>query len=309
MKKIFSFLVILTLFLSITTFGSHADSKIEIKIDNKLVQTDVEPFVENDRILVPVRIISEYLGATVKWNGDLKQVIIQNKGKIKLVIGQNKAIVDGKEINLDTSSMLRNNTTFVPIRFVSEALGANVEWDSINRMINITAKQHTNKQVIKKYNEFNSRPIMDFVSDETMLDGFKYYGIDKFYISSYSELPYTDFEEFKILKVELETVNGEECVAVTLNTTEFDIPSLCYLNLKYNGEIGMGGRLGFSDGYYKKNVDGTETIYFTVTDGLHFDGQKKKDISAYNSDYLVFYMYEKAILIDNPLKNMKKRGE
>lgn len=72
MKKIFSFLAVLTMLVSVLSGLSYAESRIEIKVNDQLVQTDAEAFIENNRTLVPIRFVAEKLGAKVDWNGDLR---------------------------------------------------------------------------------------------------------------------------------------------------------------------------------------------------------------------------------------------
>lgn len=87
------------------------------------------PYIENDRTMVPVRVISEKLGANVGWDGaEYKVTITQNGKKIVLTIGSLEADVDGVATPLDTAPVIKNDTTMVPLRFVSETLGYDVEY-------------------------------------------------------------------------------------------------------------------------------------------------------------------------------------
>jgi len=98
---------------------------------------DQMPYINKDnRTMVPVRFVSESLGAKVSWDNDNRMVIIE-KGNdiIKLKIGENKADVNGKTISFDTTAVLQNNRTMVPVRFISEALGAKVGWIQENKTV------------------------------------------------------------------------------------------------------------------------------------------------------------------------------
>ena len=90
---------------------------------------DVTPFIENNRTWVPVRFVSEALGAEVGWNQDKQQVTI-SMGEIKLIltIGSNSLLANGKSQTMDVAPFLRNNRTWVPLRFVAENLGCSVSW-------------------------------------------------------------------------------------------------------------------------------------------------------------------------------------
>ena len=88
--------------------------------------------------LVPLRIISEELGAVVEWEHTKKRVTIQ-KGKdiIELYIGSKNAYVNGNPISLLTPPSLTVGITLVPIRFISEQLGADVQWDNKEKIVSI----------------------------------------------------------------------------------------------------------------------------------------------------------------------------
>ncbi|MDR2749110.1 MAG: copper amine oxidase N-terminal domain-containing protein [Clostridiales bacterium] len=96
---------------------------------NGTLVTEYEVIIRNERSLVPVRLVSEELGATVDWDGPNMQVTI-GKGDtgILLVIDSDKALVNGAEVTLDHPAVLYNARTYVPLRFVAESLNATVEY-------------------------------------------------------------------------------------------------------------------------------------------------------------------------------------
>ncbi|MGN7472015.1 stalk domain-containing protein [Brevibacillus brevis] len=121
----------------------RADSKdIQVKVDNVSVHfPDAKPFIDpsTSRTMIPVRFVSEKLGASVDWDGAKQTVIMNKDGKqISLKIGEKKAVVAGQEITFDAAATLQNNRTFVPLRFISETYGAKVEWLASERLVNIT---------------------------------------------------------------------------------------------------------------------------------------------------------------------------
>lgn len=108
-------------------------------INQKRVDLEVPPFTENGRTLVPFRFIGEALGAKVTWFQEDKKAWYElNNVKVEISIGSLIAVVDGKEIKLDTAPKIASGRTFVPIRFVSEALGASVIWEASTKKILIT---------------------------------------------------------------------------------------------------------------------------------------------------------------------------
>jgi hypothetical protein len=95
---------------------------------------NAEIVVENSRTLVPIRIISESLGAKVDWNGADRTVsIADGETLIILKIGDADAKVDGVSKTLDAPAKIISDKTYVPIRFISEALKADVGYaDSVS---------------------------------------------------------------------------------------------------------------------------------------------------------------------------------
>ncbi|OCT15930.1 hypothetical protein A8709_09920 [Paenibacillus pectinilyticus] len=101
-----------------------------------------QPFIDaNGKTMVPVRFVSEQLGAEVGWNGDLRQVTITDyvTGKtILLTLDSKNATVNGAAApELESAATLSNNSTFVPIRFIAEQLGCIVSFNDDTRVVTI----------------------------------------------------------------------------------------------------------------------------------------------------------------------------
>ncbi|GIO85890.1 hypothetical protein J25TS5_28220 [Paenibacillus faecis] len=93
---------------------------------------DEEPNVDKaQRVQVPVRFVSEALGAKVGWNSGTKTVTVElGTDKVVLVLDQKTYDVNGEQKRMDTAAARVGGRVFVPLRFVSEGLGASVKWDS-----------------------------------------------------------------------------------------------------------------------------------------------------------------------------------
>ncbi|MCX5975400.1 MAG: stalk domain-containing protein [Coprothermobacterota bacterium] len=103
--------------------------KKDISINGQSQTMDVAPFIQNGRTLVPVRFVSEALGAKVDWiDADKEIVIVLGAKVVGLWIGKDTATVNGVESKLEAPPLIQDSRTFVPLRFVSEALGAKVDW-------------------------------------------------------------------------------------------------------------------------------------------------------------------------------------
>ena len=112
---------------------------VRLYLNNQLLHTNQSPVIKNNRTLVPLRTIAEALDASVDWNQNTQTVTIQSSNKtIKIPINSHNVLVDGKEIFIDAPAQLMNNTTMLPLRFVTEQLGAYVSWDNTSYSIQIS---------------------------------------------------------------------------------------------------------------------------------------------------------------------------
>lgn len=139
--------------LAVTVSGHgghvHQDQTVVLQVDNAnslvggmSVTLDVSPTIVDGRTLVPLRFIGEALGAQVGWDGDERRVTYR-KGELKLElwIDQKRAVVNGVEEMLDVAPQLIKDRTVVPVRFISEKLKADVEWQEASRTVMITVPE------------------------------------------------------------------------------------------------------------------------------------------------------------------------
>ncbi|WP_313339524.1 stalk domain-containing protein [Sedimentibacter sp.] len=151
-KKVFSGILI-AIFLMIALFNvvpkAYADGSIRIIIDGKIVASDPEPFIKNDRTFVPIRIIAEELDAEVSWDNEKRTVhISKDDMHVSLIIDSHliEYTIDNETIyNLsDVAPLIQEDRTFVPIRLVSNALGVGIDWDNDKRAVVINSKEKSN---------------------------------------------------------------------------------------------------------------------------------------------------------------------
>lgn len=130
---------LLMIFLALPVFASNEEIRVYVD-GNRVNFPDQKPIINSDnRTLVPVRFVSQALGANVEWIEAHKRVEINQQGKIiKLTVGQKKAQVGEETVTLDTKADIINSRTMVPLRFVSECLGAEVVWNNKAKEIIIT---------------------------------------------------------------------------------------------------------------------------------------------------------------------------
>ena len=111
----------------------------KISVFGREIQNDVAPKIVNDRTMLPIRIVAESLGGTVTWNGELQRVTIKNGADVILItIGADTAYVNGTAVKLDAAAFVENGRTYLPLRFISETLGAQVAWNEAEKTVTIT---------------------------------------------------------------------------------------------------------------------------------------------------------------------------
>ncbi|WP_311078670.1 family 10 glycosylhydrolase [Paenibacillus polymyxa] len=115
---------------------------IEIILDGQSLQSDASPYIVQGAnvTMVPLRVISEGLGAQVNWSESSGTVTItaQNKN-ISMKNGAQSATVNGKSVRLDASARMTSGRVMVPLRFVGEELGLKVDWQASERVITLSS--------------------------------------------------------------------------------------------------------------------------------------------------------------------------
>ena len=100
---------------------------------------DAAPIIRQNRTMLPVRFVAENLGAEVAWDGATSTATLTSgTTEIKITIGATTATVNGEEKPLDAPAFIENSRTYLPVRFVAEALGATVAWDGATSTATIT---------------------------------------------------------------------------------------------------------------------------------------------------------------------------
>lgn len=102
-----------------------------ISVNGNLAQKDAAPVIQNSRTLVPIRFITESLGGAVAWNGESKEVTLLLDGKeIKMTIGKTLE-------KYGVAPVIMDSRTYVPVRFVADALGAQTSWNEAERTVTL----------------------------------------------------------------------------------------------------------------------------------------------------------------------------
>ena len=143
--KYITYVLVLAMFVTLMIPASVSANvapggNIGISVDGRNISFDVSPFVDaQNRTMVPIRFISDELGARVDWMPTEQRVTIRYQGQeIVLWIGSREARINGNTVTMDTQAVLVSGRTMVPVRFISESFGAEVDWQPANRMVVIT---------------------------------------------------------------------------------------------------------------------------------------------------------------------------
>ena len=99
------------------------------------------PIILHGRTMVPLRAIFEALDVDVKWIAETRTIIgTTDDTRIELTIDSTKTLVNGVEGALDVPATIIECRTLVPVRFIAESTGQNVDWDAANRRVLITSE-------------------------------------------------------------------------------------------------------------------------------------------------------------------------
>jgi len=122
-------------------FGITMQLKIGSKqasINNRIVTLTSPPIIQQGRTMVPIRAITEGLGAKVVWDAKTRKVTIKlGTRTVEIWIGKKEGKVNGKTVILDVPPQIFQGVTMVPLRFIAENLDCNVQWDATTQTITL----------------------------------------------------------------------------------------------------------------------------------------------------------------------------
>lgn len=139
LKKIMSLALAYVICFVLLLQSFAANNDILVYVNGQALLTDVTPIIYNGRTLAPMRSLFEAVGAEVTWYPEESKVVAnKDDTSIQLIIGDENAIINGKEILLDVQPKIVDGRTLVPLRFVSEALLMDVYWNDFANVILIS---------------------------------------------------------------------------------------------------------------------------------------------------------------------------
>jgi len=271
-----------------------AFQEIEVLVNARKVKfPDQKPKMENNQVLVPVRFVTDKLGGKLDLKG--KEItILKGDRTVTLTIGAKTATVNGKELALGVAAQEVNGRTYVPLRFISEALGEKVEWDKATRFVWIGSKEIPELKDIKE--PVSIDPFKKYFKEKEHLMEICYGGCKpatQAYVVTADDLPFKvkgeAYYRFDLFTDELGTW-------IRATTTDKGVMpnGLVYLNSKRKAILANGS-------YFEKENQGDfRFMYYYVSRPTDVD---RKDYTIQQADYIsITADYPGYILIENPLK-------
>ncbi|MDR1559608.1 MAG: copper amine oxidase N-terminal domain-containing protein [Clostridiales bacterium] len=136
--------VVATVLLFSVSLTAYAANSIRIFVDGEELYMDVPARLINDRTMIPVRAVSEAVGCVVEWYGEDQRIVVNSPAGgdplIVMEVGNslvtvntydgNTGAVGGRRVTIDSPPVIIDGRTLVPLRFVAETIGFEVEWDN-----------------------------------------------------------------------------------------------------------------------------------------------------------------------------------
>ncbi|WP_312700849.1 copper amine oxidase N-terminal domain-containing protein [Sedimentibacter sp.] len=239
--KLITAVVVISMMLS--SLAVYASGDIRIYVDNVELETDVAPVIINNRTLVPVRVISEAAACGVQWDGEQRMISISAPYLVQPlmymyidnpVVGiyeynaeTMETAVD--EVTIDAAPVIINGRTMVPLRFIAETIGFEVEWNETERAIYLKSGEELIK--VRGYDENTQFPTYVEYVEEYVIEGDPGENITArtaALILALDTLPgkFHDIDsigKIKITLTGLEDLNKEECYMFTVECENGDI--------------------------------------------------------------------------------------
>lgn len=145
MKKILVAVLSLTaalmLFLPASTHAAATNSSLRLILDGNQLEPAVSPYAVKGTTMVPLRIITESLGATLQWDKSEPNKVTVRKGAMTIVLRGNSTTgyVNGEKVTLPAAPVFASGTTMLPVRFLAERFDFTVAWDNARYAVVLTS--------------------------------------------------------------------------------------------------------------------------------------------------------------------------
>ena len=163
-KKIIVVMMVITFFMTVSLTGFASDD-IAVYIDNRPLYLEDRPIIQTERTLASMRGFFEALGAVVGWEPDTRTAVGSRGGiTVRVPIDSMAPTVNGEVRTISVPAQIINGRTYIPLRFVSEALGDEVVWEGVTRSIWITtARGEDEPEVLFSFHSSSDLQFLMFV--------------------------------------------------------------------------------------------------------------------------------------------------
>jgi len=137
--------------LSTSVYATDVGVELE-GVDIVFTESSGSPFIdENNRVLVPFRLVLEAIGANVRWESQSRIAVgVKDGVEVAVPIGQTYILKNNEKVLNDTYARIVDGRTYLPIRVVMEAFGYDVGWDGLNKNVLITNETIDDEPIIEK---------------------------------------------------------------------------------------------------------------------------------------------------------------
>ena len=296
-KIVLLILAIMLTFPQYLSPNTIAASQIRLVIDGKDFTQNAAPVIENDRTLVPIRVITEQLDGEVEWNNAERSVKI-TKGDMQVVLKIDSHLIEinqeGKIYTLvDVPPKIINDRTYVPLRLVGNLLGISVEWDNANRIVRVDSNIISTFEPffdVKFLNIDNGQAItgktsLQISTGNTNLNGaaeIKYLLLDPKTVtgkvisrgtdltSQYQYIPYVNDNGEKVLVAAIYDGNGNFTAGDALEINVNVVPSVQLTGISndqiIDSTVGFGIDTNFVPTFVKYEITNIDKPKATLTD-------------------------------------------
>lgn len=192
----------------------------EILVNDEMINT--EAIIVEGRTLVPVRGVFEKLGYTVEWDNESKTATLNNNN-MKIIIKNDETsfTANGKQVSPDVAQQIIDSKFYLPLRAVSEAIGADVEWDNNTKTVIINSQNVSSKVDESSKAENNNNPNIENrvdINDDIGINNYSYYGLGLATICNgyiyYSSTSEEEYNNTIIYKMNLDGTNKTKVVTM-----------------------------------------------------------------------------------------------
>lgn len=303
-KKMLAVLLGMMMALSTNVMAAQQNS-IKITINDEVVNFEgAAPFVDrNNCTLVPLRFMSEKLGASVKWDSKMQQAtIIKGEKEVILTVGKPSMVINGQAVKMETKPIVKNGSVFVPVKCIGEVLGVETNWIKASNTVAISNKVSSDAVVAKVGDEvITVREIEAQISYEVAIMQHQYQYEASYFESAEGKQFIKDRKKEivdYIIKNKVALVKGRE---LKLEPTTAEIEAL-YKETKagYPTEAAFKEALeatGLTEESYKKQIKDNITIKNVMN-------KISKQITATDAEMKAYYEAHRADYVVAPGANM-----